>query len=177
MLKTEKKAKIFLICGISGSGKSRFSKELALSGVPRISVDEELWPDYYVLSDMLSDEHKEALYSEAIKRIKARIANFCGENRPCCIDMPFCKKAQRDEFRAHIENCGGEAVLVWINTGLSVLKSRLADRIGKNGPDNLPVSEGEIEMYWRGFERPTNENAVIISGEEPFDIEKFLENR
>ena len=170
----ETKPKIYMICGISGSGKTRFSKEMELFGIPRISMDEELWPDFYVLADMISDEHRDYLYSEATKRIYAKVANFCAENRPCSVDMPFCKLAQRDAFRAHIESCGGEPVLVWINTDLPVLKKRLADRIGKNGPNNLPVSEAEVEMFWRGFQRPVGENAIEISGEAPFDIENFL---
>ena len=89
--------------------------------------------------------------------------------------MPFCKRAQRDSFRAHVENCGGEPVLIWINTDLSVLKERLADRAGKNGPNNLPVSEEEIEMYWRGFQRPADEKHIEIDGNKPFDIGKILE--
>ena len=170
----ENRPKIYMICGISGSGKTAFSKEMELFGIPRLSIDEELWPDFYVLADVLSTEHKDYLYSEAMKRIKARTANFCAENRSCSVDMPFCKKAQREEFRAHIENCGGEPVLIWINTPLEVLKERLAGRIGKNGPNNLPVSEDEINMYWRGFQRPEGENAIEIDGTKPFDIENII---
>ena len=164
-----------MICGISGSGKTCFSKLLELEGVPRLSMDEELWPDYFVYSDFITDEHRDYLYSEATKRLKARVANFCADGKSVSVDMPFCKRAQRDEFRAHIENCGGEPVLVWIKTDLPVLKSRLAERAGKNGPNNLPVSEREIEMYWRGFQRPTDENAIVIDGEKPFDTDSFLE--
>ena len=122
-----------MICGISGSGKTCFSKQMELFGVRRLSVDEELWPDYFVLSDMVSSEHLDFLYAEAIKRIKSRIFNLCSAKSACCIDMPFCKKAQRDDFRAHIESCGGKPVLIWIDTDLPVLKSRLAERTGKNG--------------------------------------------
>ncbi|MBR5310955.1 MAG: ATP-binding protein [Oscillospiraceae bacterium] len=170
----ENRPKIYMVCGISASGKSCFSKQLALYGIPRISLDEELWPDFYVLKNMMSTEHRAYLYSEAQKRIKAKIANFCREGRACSIDMPFCKKKQRDEYRAHITENGGEPVLIWIKTDLPVLKARLLDRIGKNGPDNLPVSEEEIEMYWHGFEKPEDESAIIIDGERDFDIENFL---
>lgn len=170
----ENKAKIYMICGISGSGKTAFSKALELSGIPRLSIDEELWPDYYAYPGLLSDEHRDYLYSEAMKRIKARVFNFCAEKRPCSVDMPFCKKAQRDEFCAHIKSCGGEPVLIWINTPLEVLKKRLAERDGKSGPNNLPVSEAEINMYWRGFQRPEGENAIEIDGTKPFEIEKII---
>lgn len=174
VLKLENKPKIYMICGISGSGKTAFAKEMELLGIPRLSIDEELWPDFYVLSDILSTEHKDYLYSEAMKRIKARTANFCAENRSCSVDMPFCKKAQREDFCAHIKNCGGEPVLVWVNTPLAVLKKRLVERQGKNGPNNLPVSEEEINMYWRGFQRPEDENAIEIDGTKPFEIENII---
>ena len=171
----EKKPKVFMVCGISGSGKTAFSKKLELSGVPRISMDEELWPDFYVLGNLISDEHKDFLYKQATDRIFAKIRNFCAEGRPCSIDMPFCKAAQREAFRAHAENCGGEPVLIWINTDLPVLKRRLAERGGKNGPNNLPVSEEEINMYWRGFERPTDEKHIEIDGNKDFDEEMLRE--
>ena len=171
----EKKPKVFMVCGISGSGKTAFSKKLELSGVPRISMDEELWPDYYVYPGLLSKEHLDFLYKQATERIFAKIRNFCAEGHPCSVDMPFCKAAQRKAFRAQIENFGGEPVLIWINTDLPVLKQRLADRTGKNGPNNLPVSEEEIEMFWRGFQRPHGEEHIEIDGTAEFDAGKFLE--
>ncbi len=163
-----------MVCGISGSGKTCFSKKLELSGVPRISMDEELWPDYYAYPGLLSEEHLDFLYKQALERIFSRIRNFCAEGRSCSVDMPFCKAAQREVFRAHVENCGGEAVLIWINTDLPVLKKRLAEREGKGGPNNLPVSEKEIEMYWRGFERPTDEKHIEIDGNGDFDTDEIL---
>ena len=164
-----------MICGISGSGKTFFSKKLELCGVPRISMDEELWPDYYVYPGLFSDEHLDFLYKQATERIFSKIRNFCAEGRACSVDMPFCKAAQREAFRAQIENFGGKPVLVWVSADLPVLKRRLADRIGKNGPNNLPVSEAEIEMYWRGFERPECEEHIEIDGTADFDVNKILE--
>lgn len=163
-----------MISGISGSGKTFFSKELELFGVPRISMDEELWPDYYVYPGLFSDEHLDFLYKQATERIFAKIRNFCAEGRSCSVDMPFCKASQRENFRAQIENFGGEPVLIWINTDLAVLKQRLSDRAGKNGPNNLPVSEAEINMYWNGFQKPTGESHIEIDGNKPFDFEEIL---
>ena len=138
-------------------------------------MDEELWPDYYVYPGLLSEDHLDFLYKQATERIFAKIRNFCAEGRSCSVDMPFCKAAQREVFRAHAEKCGGEPVLIWINTDLPVLKSRLADRSGKSGPNNLPVSEEEINMYWRGFERPTDEKHIEIDGNKDFDEEMLRE--
>lgn len=170
----ETKPKVYMISGISGSGKTAFSKNLELYGIPRISMDEELWPDYYVYPGLLSKEHLDYLYKQAAERIFAKVRNFCAEGQACSVDMPFCKKAQRDDFRARIKNFGGEPVLIWINTDLDVLKKRLSDRAGKNGPNNIPVSEAEINMYWNGFQKPSGENHIEIDGNKPFDFEEIL---
>lgn len=170
----DEKPKVFMICGISGSGKTFFAKKLELFGVARISMDEELWPDYYIYGELLSNDHRDFLYKQALERVLSKVKNFCLEGHSCAVDMPFCKRAQRDMFRAHIESCGGESVLVWINTDISVLKSRLSDRKGKNGPNELSVSENELMRYWNGFERPLSEEHIEINGEKPFNVEELL---
>ena len=49
-----------------------------------------------------------------------------------------------------------------------MLKERLAARKGKNGPNELFVSEEELMRYWNGFERPlSEENATVIEQEQP----------
>ena len=98
----EKKPKVFMVCGISGSGKTAFSKKLELSGVPRISMDEELWPDFYVLGNLISDEHKDFLYKQASERIFAKIRNFCAEGRarPLSLSLKFSRSISTATFRS-----------------------------------------------------------------------------
>ena len=155
--------KLYMICGISGSGKTFYAKNLEQQGVVRLSIDEELWPDFFVLDPLLCAEHKAVLKEQAFARIKSRAANLLAAGRDVSIDMPFCKRAQRDELRAFAAECGAAPVLVYLKTELPVLKARLAAREGKNGPNALPVSPEELEMYWRGFERPAeDENPIVI---------------
>lgn len=148
------KPKLYMICGISGSGKTFYAKKLEQRGVLRLSIDEELWPDFFVLDPLLSAEHKAMLKEQAMARIKSRAANIVAAGRSVCIDMPFCKRAQRDGFRSFAAEIGAEPVLVYLKADLPVLKERLAAREGKNGPNALPVSEAELLRYWNGFERP-----------------------
>lgn len=169
-------SKVIMICGVSGSGKTYLAKLLELKGVPRLSIDNELWPDFYVLSDLLSKEHKNYLYSEATKRIVARMKNYISENKVCTIDMPFCHRETRDYFRAQIEEAGGKPLLLWLKADLPVLKQRLCDRKGKNGPDNLPVSAEEVERYQKGFEPITETECVVINTENPIDIDSVFKN-
>lgn len=157
------KPKLYMICGISGSGKTFYSKQLEQKGVVRLSIDEELWPDFFVLDPLLGEEYKAVLKRQATERIKSRAANLIAAGRSVSVDMPFCKRAQREDFCRFAEKIGAEPVLVYMKAELSVLKSRLSERKGKNGPNALPVSEDELLRFWGGFERPSSEeNPVII---------------
>ena len=160
--------KLYMICGISGSGKTFYAKKLERQGVVRLSIDEELWPDFFILDPLLCAEHKAMLKEQATARIKSRAANLAAEGRSVCIDMPFCKRSQREEFREYAKKIGAEPVLIYMKAELSVLKERLAARKGKNGPNALFVSEEELMRYWNGFERPLlEENATVIEQEQP----------
>lgn len=156
------KPKLFMISGISGSGKTFYAKNLEEEGVIRLSIDEELWPNFFVLSPMLSFEHKAVLKNQATERIKSRAKNLVAFGKSVSVDMPFCKRSQRDEFRRFALDIGAEPVLIYLKSELSVLKRRLADRVGKNGPNALPVSEEELMRFWHGFEPPTSDEAPII---------------
>ena len=170
------KPKLIMMCGTSGSGKTYFSKLLESRGYARLSIDEELWPDFYVLSDVLTPEHKAFLKKQGIERLKSRAANFAAEGKSVVIDMCFCHKAQRDEFRAFGESLGAEPVLIYMKASLPVLKERLADRAGKNGPNSLPVSEEELLRFWGGFQPPKGEGEVVIDSEKPCDIDEILKS-
>ena len=80
------KPKLYMVCGISGSGKTFYAKKLEEKGVFRLSIDEELWPDFFLLDPLLSGEHRAVLEEQATARIKSRAANLVAEGRshyPC----------------------------------------------------------------------------------------------
>lgn len=170
------KPKLVMMCGTSGSGKTYFSKLLESRGFVRLSIDEELWPDFYVLSDMLTPKHRAFLKESGIERLKSRAANLISDGKSVVIDMCFCHKVQRDEFRAFGESLGAAVVLIYMKASLPVLKERLSDRAGKNGPNSLPVSEDELLRFWNGFQPPKGEGEIVIDSEKPVDIDEILKS-
>ncbi len=168
------KTKLVMMCGTSGSGKTYLSKLLEERGFARLSIDEELWPDFYVLSDILSPEQKAFLREQGIERIKARAANFIADGKSVVVDMCFCHADQRNEFREFGKSLNAKPVLIYLKAPLSVLKTRLAERAGKNGPNNLPVSEEEISRFWNNFQPPTGEGEIALDSERLFDIDEII---
>ncbi len=167
---------LIMMCGTSGSGKTYFSKLLERRGFARLSIDEELWPDFYVFSDILTAEHKAFLKKQSMERLRSRASNFIAEGKSVVIDMCFCHKAQRDEFRNFAESIDARPVLIYLKATLPVLKARLSGRAGKNGPNNLPVSEAELFHFWGSFQPPKGEEEVVIDTEKPFDVDDILKH-
>ena len=51
--------KVILMCGVSGAGKTTFSKEKEKDGYIRLSIDELIWEDYGVYGvDYKSEEYE-----------------------------------------------------------------------------------------------------------------------
>ena len=167
--------KVALICGISGSGKTKFARLLEEKGFFRLSLDEELYPDFYLFAPLMTDEYRAVLKQEGINRIKSRMVNLIADGKNVALDMPFCKRAQREDFCSLIRSKGAEPMLIFLDAELSVLKERLAKRQGKNGWENLPVSEKELERFWNNFERPDpDENFIFVNANREFDIDEII---
>ena len=101
--------KLYMICGISGSGKTFYAKKLERQGVVRLSIDEELWPDFFILDPLLCAEHKAMLKEQAEARIKSRAANLIAARRAGGIAMPGFRRAQRAPLPALARGAGAGA--------------------------------------------------------------------
>ncbi len=159
-----------MVSGISGAGKTSFSKLLENEGYIRLSVDEEMQK-----GKSLSEE-KTALREEAIERIKTKLSEIISSGRNAVLDISFCHKIQRDEFKAFIEKCGGSWKLFYLKASLETLKKRLSERTKTDDPNAIPVSEKELSGFWGRFEVPSGEGEIVINSEKPFDLGKIQNN-
>lgn len=65
-------------------------------------------------------------------------------------------------------------MLIFLKASPAVLKTRLAEREGKNGPDDLPVSEAELLRFLKNFQVPSGEGEIVINSEQEFDLDEIL---
>lgn len=158
----EKKQRVVLMCGISGSGKTVYSRKLQNEGFVRLAADELAWENYgETLTQKTRDEKKKIfmlIFSELLISLEKKLS----EGYNVVVDSTLCRRSKRDEMRAVCRKHGVEPELIYLSASKSLLKNRLAERKG-DGANNQIVSASELDDFWMGFERPQpDENAEEI---------------
>ena len=131
-----------LLCGVSGSGKTRLAKKLERAGFHRISIDGLVDLRYGHEFDNMSPELRKAAYNEAHSASAAELERLLSEGRKVVIDGSMCKRAKRDAT-------------------FETLSGRLSGR-RDSGPDDRTVSTGELKTFLANFERPTPDEHTLI---------------
>lgn len=70
MLHSDIAARVVLMCGVSGSGKTFFSRKLEKNGYVRLSVDELLWELYGPMSHSVPLEEQRVMIAGAMLELK-----------------------------------------------------------------------------------------------------------
>lgn len=150
-----------VMCGISGSGKTRFARELERCGYTRLSYDNAMWERYgEAMSTMPLSEQRPAFEAVAAETAET-LRRLLSAGRRVVLDSTMCRRSKRDEMRRLASELDVTMCLVWMDAPLDVLRERLSGRRG-SGPDDLIVPEANLEMFYQNFERPADDEDVII---------------
>lgn len=160
---------LYIMCGQAFSGKSTLAKEIAkYAGAILVSQD-AIWfekeeeakvsghmPDYHVVLEISKQKIREALK----------------QDRSAVFDNTNAGFNHREEFRQIANECGAEAVVVYLNTNDEELNKRQdANRVTK---ERHEVNDEEIQKVRDRFEVPSsNENVIVFKPED--SLELFLE--
>ena len=162
MKRFDPQSQVVIMCGISGSGKTQYAQELEKSGYVRLSSDALIWrkagPDLF----NLSNEQQRKLFAECRNEILGCFSSLLNSGEKVVVDATNCKRAIRDEIRNICAKAGVKPEFVYCYAEKEELWRRLSLRKG-SGPDDLLVNKEQFEEYWKGFERPQdNENDFIF---------------
>lgn len=153
MPRSDRRPRVVLMCGISGSGKTHHALRLESEGYVRVSVDAIVWrrygPDFAALP---SDELKR-IFREGMAEAREETARLIDEGRDVVVDATMCKRAARDMMRRVCREHGVEPSVVCLRAPKELLWRRLSGRKGCDS-DNLVVSREQLDLYCAGFEMP-----------------------
>ena len=144
-------AKLFLMVGLPGSGKTTLAK--------KIEQDESalrLTPDEWIA--MLSiDPYARAARTqiESLQWIVAARALELGLN--VILDFGFWSRQERDDFRARALALRACVEVRFLDVTREDLCARLAVRRADESPTAFPVSDAQLEEYFALFEPPSSE--------------------
>ena len=155
-------AKVVLLCGVSGSGKTTFANRLSQYGFSRISGDGLIWREYGDCFPSLPQEAQKEAFMQLGRKIAYELDKALRAGEKTVVDATLCKRAKRDELREICLAHGVTPVLVYLTAPLEVLSQRLAGRTG-NGPDDQIVSSAQLKSYFANFAIPSpEENPLVI---------------
>lgn len=153
--------RVVLVCGVSGSGKTRLARRFETDGYTRLSSDALLWERAGEAYAAMSPEARRELFMSVNAELASRLAQMLDAGLRVVVDAALCKRPQRDALRRICADRGIDAATIFLDTSLPELRRRLAGRRG-TGPDDQIVSPDALASFHSGFERPAPEEHAII---------------
>lgn len=140
---------LHLVCGLPGSGKSTFARELEKKH-PALRLTPDEW-----MAQIVGDGYDEKKRA-AVEKIQWEIAQkVLSLGVDVILESGFWKKKERDQFRARAKELGATIKLYF----LDISKEELWDRIKKRNK-NLPehtfaIKKSDLDLWISRFEPPT----------------------
>lgn len=156
-------SRVVMMCGVSGSGKTYYSRHLENHGFTRISLDEIIWNCYGTLNKDISINERKMIFDEAFRTLVGMLESNLKAGDKTVVDSTMCKRCKRHELRDICIKYGIDPLIVYLDVQRPLLEKRLSERSG-SGPNDLIVSREELVRFCSGFEIPvSDENFVKIT--------------
>lgn len=161
------KPKLYIVTGLPYAGKSVLSRELIKRfSFGYASVDDELSKGKYDVTKM-SQEDWNDVYSRAFETLEGLLRS----GKTSVFDGASLKHSERDLLRDIARECGGEPVLVYVNTS----PEETAERRLKNmtTQERAHLKEETVSKALAMFEQPTEDEQPIIYNAS-LDLDKWV---
>lgn len=158
-------SQVVLMCGISGSGKTFFSRKLERRGYMRLSLDEMVWEKYGADFEKIPFEKQKDIFAATAAEMVDELETNIKKGKKVVLDSTLCKKDKRDSISLRCRNLDVEPLIIYMQAPLSLLEKRMGMRMG-TGPNDQIVPIERLAAFYKNFEAPReNENYITIEQE------------
>jgi predicted kinase len=153
---------VYLLCGLTGSGKTTYAKRLQAGGAVRLSVDEEVYARHgrygvdYPVSEYFERERS------VVEELRHRLVELVESGRDVVVDYGLWRRSDRDAYKRLVEAHGGRWRLLYFKVDREVLGQRLADRNRRADANALTVTPTALEDFIARFEEPADEGEELV---------------
>ena len=142
------RARLILICGLPGSGKTTYAKELAPQ-VPAVRLSPDEWKhdlgiDYY-------DEQRRVQLEDRLWRLGQELLTL---GQSVILENGFWARQERDELRLSARELGVPVELHYLEAPVEELWRRLALRNDEARPGAAPIKREDLQEWALQFEAP-----------------------
>jgi len=129
---------VYLLCGLTGSGKTTYARQLEAAGAVRLSVD------------------------EVVEELRRRLVELIESGHDVALDHGLWRRSDRDAYKRLIEAHGGTWRLLHLKADRDLLPQRLADRSRRGDANAMPLTPSDLEDFITRFEEPTGEGEELV---------------
>lgn len=157
-----------LLCGVAGSGKTTYARQLERRGFVRLSVDDLIWRHFGRYGLDYAPSEYDRLQEAAEQLLHGQLVDLMHDRVPVVVDLSLWQRATRDGYKALVAQHGCEWELVHLHADLPTLRARLAARARRFDADAaFPITPAQLDAFIAGFEAPDGEGEVILRWDVP----------
>jgi|AntRauTorcE11898_2_1112593.scaffolds.fasta_scaffold07486_4 predicted kinase len=153
------KGKVTILCGLPGSGKTWYTKDLEdREGVVIFNLDRELFKKFG--KDFTSEKYQE--YEKETKQdLLVQAQGHLKERKSVIFDYGFWKEKEREKYRKFALENDADFELVHFSVPTETIRERLSKRKINEAENNHMISSGMLDNFIEQFELPKDyENAT-----------------
>jgi predicted kinase len=153
---------VYLLCGLTGSGKTTYARRLEAGGAVRLSVDEEVHARHgrygvdYPMSEYFERERP------VVEELPRRLVELVESGHDVVLDHGLWRRRDREAYKRLVEEHGGRWRLLYFKVDPEVLRQRLANRNRRADANALMVTPSALEDFIARFEEPVGEGEELV---------------
>ncbi len=141
-------AKLHLICGMPGSGKTTLARKLE-EEEPALRLTPDEWMARVVGDGY--DVDKRAVVEAMLWELAQRVLQL---GSSVVLDFGFWSRDERNKFRKRAAELGAETCLHFLDVSRDELIMRLEKRNADLPPDTFHIDISDLDLWLSYFERP-----------------------
>ena len=153
---------VYLLSGLTGSGKTTFARSLEAADVVRLSVDEEVFARHGRYGVDYPVHEYRARERPVVDDIRRRLVDLVHAGRCVVLDYGLWLRSEREDYKRLVEAAGGRWRLLYFEVDRSELSRRLAQRNERSDADALTVTDSVLDEFVARFEPPSGEGEEIV---------------
>jgi predicted kinase len=154
---------VYMLCGLTGSGKTTYARSLEAKGLQRLSIDEAVFERHGRYDVDYPHGEYQAHHAAARAELDERLLELLRRRESVVLDYGFWSRAERNRYKRLIEEAGGSWKLVYFKVDRDVLERRLGARNERADANALTVDGAMLDDFLARFEAPVNECSEIVN--------------
>lgn len=154
---------VYMLCGLTGAGKTTMARRLAEPGLQRLSVDQIIHQRFGRQDEDFPTSDYLRLHAQVISELDERLVQMLEQGRNVILDYgrEFWTRQSRDRYKRLIEEHGGCWKLIYLRADRELLLERLRERNRCRGADAFYVTEKRLDQFMAQFEEPHDELEIV----------------